>query len=54
MGIGVYNQNKFDAMAKTMISLSSGFPNVVFFSYDTFADEPTYFKTLQKAFKIGQ
>jgi len=54
MGIGVYNQNKFDAMAKTMISLSSGFPNVVFFSYETFADEPSYFKTLQKAFKIGQ
>ncbi|MFA4837862.1 MAG: family 10 glycosylhydrolase [Candidatus Neomarinimicrobiota bacterium] len=54
MGIGVYNQNKFDAMAKTMISLSSGFRNVVFFSYDTFADEPSYFNTLQKAFNIGQ
>jgi len=54
MGIGVYNQNKFDAVAKTMISLSSGFRNVVFFSYDTFADEPSYFRTLQKAFDIRQ
>lgn len=53
VGIAVYNQSRYDAMTKTLIALNSQFPNVVFFSYDTFMKEPQYFNTVRKAFEIA-
>jgi len=51
MGIGAYNQSRYDAMTKTMVSRSYGFGNVVYFSYKEVA-AAHYFATLRKAFGI--
>lgn len=52
MGIAVYNQNRYDAMAKTVLALSNDYTNIVFFSYKTFADQTNYFPTIQKALQF--
>jgi len=52
VGIGVYNQNKYDAMTKTMLALNNRFLNIIFFSYDTFQKDPLYFPVVQRAFDI--
>ncbi|MFA5728609.1 MAG: family 10 glycosylhydrolase [Candidatus Neomarinimicrobiota bacterium] len=54
VGIGVYNQSRYDAMTKALITLNNQFPNVVFFSFDTFLKDPQYFTTLRKAFEIAR
>ena len=53
MGVAVYNQNRYDAMAKTVLALSDGYSNVVFFSYKTFADKSNYFPAIKKAFRFN-
>ena len=52
MGIGVYNQGRYEALTKIMISYSNGFDRLVFFSYKTLSRQPNYFPTLRKAFYI--
>lgn len=54
VGIGVYNQNQYDAMTKTLLALNNRFQNIVYFSYDTFMKDPQYFATVQKAFEIAR
>jgi uncharacterized lipoprotein YddW (UPF0748 family) len=53
MGIGVYNQNKYEALTKTMVTLLNGYNEVVFFSYNTFALNPDYYPVVKKAFQVG-
>jgi uncharacterized lipoprotein YddW (UPF0748 family) len=50
MGIAVYNQSRYDALTKVLISRTNGFNNLVFFSYESFANQPNYFPTLMKAY----
>ncbi len=50
MGIAVYNQGRYDALTKVLIAHSNGFNNLVFFSYESFANQPNYFPTLMRAF----
>ncbi|MDO9548148.1 MAG: family 10 glycosylhydrolase [Candidatus Marinimicrobia bacterium] len=52
MGIGVYNQGRYEALSKIMVSYSNGYDQLVFFSYKTLANQPNYFPTLRKAFSI--
>lgn len=52
MGIAVYNQNRYDAFTKTIITLYNGYDDLVYFSYKTFADKPAYFPTIKKAFSM--
>ena len=52
MGIGVYNQGRYEALTKIMVSYSNGYDHLVFFSYKTLASQPNYFPTLHKAFSI--
>ena len=54
MGIGVYNQGRYEALTKILVCYSSGFDHLVFFSYKTLASQPNYFPTLHKAFSIGK
>lgn len=54
VGIGVYNQNPYDAMTKTLVTLNNRYLNIVFFSYDTFMKDPQYFITVKKAFEIAR
>jgi len=53
MGIAVYNQNRYNAMTKTVLALSDGYSNVVFFSYKTFANQYNYFSAIKKAFRFN-
>jgi uncharacterized lipoprotein YddW (UPF0748 family) len=50
MGIAVYNQGRYDALTKVLIARTCGFDNLVFFSYESFANQPNYFPTLMRAF----
>lgn len=50
MGIGAYNQGRYDALTKILVSLTNGYDHLVFFSYKSFAGKPNYFPTIQKAF----
>jgi len=52
MGIGVYNQGRYEALTKIMVSYSNGYDQLVFFSYKSLANQPNYFPTLRKAFYI--
>ncbi len=52
IGIGVYNQNQYDALTKTLLTLNNRFQKIVFFSYDTFQKNPQYLPTVRKAFQI--
>ena len=54
MGIGVYNQGRYEALTKIMVSYSNGYDHLVFFSYKSLADQPNYFPTLRKAFYIDK
>lgn len=53
MGIAVYNQSRYDALTKTILSLYNGYDNIVYFSYRTFAENPKYYSVLRKAFQIA-
>lgn len=53
MGIGVYGQNKYEALIKTMTSLLNGYNNIVFFSYETFVLNPDYYPVIKKAFQVS-
>jgi len=50
MGIAVYNQGRYDALTKVLVARTNGFNNLVFFSYESFANQPNYFPTLMKAY----
>jgi len=50
MGIAVYNQGRYEALTKVLISRTNGFNNLVFFSYESFANQSNYFPTLMKAY----
>jgi len=50
MGIAVYNQGRYEALTKVLIARTNGFNNLVFFSYESFANQPNYFPTLMKAY----
>ena len=52
MGIGAYNQGRYEALTKIMVSYSNGYDHLVLFSYKTLASQPNYFPTLRKAFSI--
>ena len=50
MGIAVYNQGRYEALTKVLIARTNSFNNLVFFSYESFANQPNYFPTLIKAY----
>ncbi len=50
MGIGVYNQGRYEALTKILVTFTNGYDRLVFFSYKSFATQPNYFPTLRKAF----
>lgn len=52
IGIGAYNQGRYEALTKILVSYSNGYDQLVFFSYKSFASQPNYFPTLRKAFFI--
>lgn len=54
VGIGVYNQGRYEALTKIMISYANGYDRLVFFSYKSLADQPNYFLTLRKAFYLDR
>lgn len=54
MGIGVYNQGRYEALTKIMITYANGYDRLVFFSYKSLASQPNYFPTLRKAFFIDR
>jgi uncharacterized lipoprotein YddW (UPF0748 family) len=51
MGIATYNQTSQAVREKCEICLDSGFRNLVFFSYDQFAADPSYLQRLKKFLK---
>jgi len=54
VGIGAYNQGRYEALTKIMLCYSNGFNRLVIFSYKSMADQPDYFPTLRKAFYIDR
>ena len=54
VGISVYNQNQYEAMTKTILTLNNQFQNIVFFSYETFLKDPQYYSAVRKAFEIAR
>jgi uncharacterized lipoprotein YddW (UPF0748 family) len=50
MGIAVYNQGRYEALTKVLVSFTNGYDRLVFFSYKSFATQPNYFPTISKAF----
>lgn len=50
VGIGIYNQGRYEALTKVMLALTNDFPNIVLFSYKTLLKQSNYFPTLQRAF----
>ncbi|HDP66943.1 MAG TPA: hypothetical protein ENN20_00405 [Candidatus Marinimicrobia bacterium] len=54
MGIGVYNQGRYEALTKIMITYANGYDRLVFFSYKSLASQHNYFPTLRKAFFIDR
>ncbi len=53
MGIGAFNQDRYDALTKIMISFDSGYSNLALFSYKTFINQPDYLPPLLKAFHVN-
>lgn len=53
MGIGVYNQDRYDALTKILISFANGYSNLVLFSYKTFISQPDYLPSLLIAFQAN-
>jgi len=48
MGIGVYNQSKFDVSEKILKTLSAQFQGFCLFSYDTFTENPSYIDVIRR------
>jgi len=53
MGIGVYNQDRYDALTKILISFANGYSNLAFFSYKSFISQPDYLPSLLRAFQAN-
>ncbi len=54
VGISVYNQTNINALQKIAVTYSYRFPNIVFFSYETFQKDPSYFPQLRAALSTGR
>ncbi len=52
MGIGVYNQDKYNAMTETLIVRTQQYNGVVFFAYKTFRQHSDYFPAIRQVLEI--
>lgn len=54
VGISVYNQTAVDVMQKIALTNRNRYPNIVFFSYETFQKDPNYFPLLRATLNTGR
>ena len=49
MGIGAYNETRLGIMTKTMVARYRGFRQLIYFSYESFLENPEYFSAIREA-----